>query len=138
MSLSLDFSMNSSNSCAEPSFLFCCFAREVIAVWKNSATASLVCNSCLIRDSLSDFSTNVLGSRFGNSFNITGSNSSMNGMSAMTRNGTNRNKSVVVLINCNLSLLVMPCPCTTLFNIPEVIFTSATNNFEPSYIYIMI
>lgn len=50
-----------------------------------------------------NLSSNVLGSILGNSFNATGSSSSMNGTIKKTANGTRRNKSEVVLRNYSVN-----------------------------------
>lgn len=68
----------------------------------------------------------------GNNFNATGNNSSIKGTIKNTENGINLNKSLVVLLNCLLSLRVKEPPRSSLDVILEEILISEPRSFVPA------
>ena len=107
------------------------FAMTFTVSCKNFATSIFAFSFRFNSSSCFNSSLNVLGSMFGNSFSATGKNISINGTNTNTANGTNRNTSAVVLVNCLRSRLVNVCPPMSLKPSLLAIFTSTHNSFAP-------
>ena len=107
------------------------FAMTFTVSCRNFATSILAFSFRFNSSSYFNSSLNVLGNMFGNIFNATGKNISINGTNTNTANGTNRNTSAAVLVSCLLSLLVKVSPPMSLNPSRLAIFTSTHNSFAP-------